>query len=299
MVGAYVGMIFSVLVWGSNFIAGDWLVAHLNPVLLAMTRLLFSSTFLIIAGFALHKFAKPTRKQLLLLLLSGFLGTLINQTCFFSAVRYIPPTQSALIMSLAPVATALFAFLFLREKLTLPIAIGSGIAIFGVVLLVLHGNHLAFNIGDLFALGAMITFSCNMVIVRLLSKGLDAITITIYATLMGTGLFVPTSIGTNGLPHYPHTGIFWTVCVLSAIFSQGICSLLMNRAVTKIGATQVAVVSNLQPFISMVVGYFALHIPITSIQVIGGIVIVVGVLFATIRVKKRTAKPQQPVPASV
>ncbi len=288
MFAAYFGLIFSVFIWGSNFIAGDWLVMNLNSVLLAMTRLIFSSLFLLTFGLIARKFTRINKKQFGFLIMSAIIGTLINQACFFTAMRYIPPTESALIMSLCPVATAALAFLFLRERITWLNGIGSFVAIFGVFLLVVHGSHLRLNIGDAFSFTAMFSLSTNMILVRKLSKDMDVLTITLYGTVLGTCLFIPTSIGVEGVPHYPHSFIFWIVCILSATLSQGFCSVLMNNAVSKIGATQVAVVANLQPFISMVVGFLALGIPVTSIQIIGGIVIIIGVLIATVKIKQKS-----------
>lgn len=292
MLAAYIGMCISVVVWGSNFVAGDWLVHQLNPVLVAATRLIFSSSFLVISGLIMHRFAKLSKRHFLILLASGVVGTLLNQTCFFSAVRYISPAQSALIMSLSPVVTSLFSFLILKEKIALKTAVGAMVAIFGVFLLVMRGTHIHLNVGDAFSAGAMLTFSLNMVLVRKLSKELNYFTITIFSTVMGTTLFVPTATATQGLPMYSHALIFWTVLILSAVLSQGLCQIWMNNAVAKLGATQVAVVTNLQPFIAMIVGYFALNIPVTKIQIVGGLIIIAGIVLATVKLQRKRPRKQ-------
>ncbi len=81
--------------------------------------------------------------------------------------------------------------------------------------------------------------------------------------------------------------VFWVVLILSAVLSQGLCAIFSNFAITKIGATQVAIIIDLQPFVTMLVGYIFMGIPVTSIQVIGGFVIIPGVALATVRFPKK------------
>lgn len=291
MLTAYLGVLFCVIVWGSNFVAGGWLVLHLSPILIAATRLIISSCFLVILGIIIHRFTKLKKRQLYLLLLSGVIGTLLNQIGFFKALQYTTPTESSLIMSLSPIATAILSFLILKEKITIRMAVGSIVAILGVFLLVSQGAHMQISLGDTYAVLAMVSFSANIVIIRKIAASLNWFTVTMYSTIIGTGLFVPTSIVSDGLPHYSHQTVFWVVLILSAVLSQGVCAIFSNFAITKIGATQVAIIIDLQPFVTMIVGYLALGIPVTVIQVIGGIVIIFGVVLATLRL------PQKYIPA--
>ncbi|UOF89998.1 DMT family transporter [Fodinisporobacter ferrooxydans] len=284
----YVGMLFCIVVWGSNFVASSWLVQQFSPLALAAIRLSLTSVFLVISALLMHKFSVLSKKHLVYLLLSGFFGTLINQVCFFKAVTYTSPTESALIMSLTPIATCAFAYFILKEQITPRMVIGSMIAIMGVYVLIARGTGLIHpSLGDAYAFGAMLSFSFNQVIIRKLTLYLDTFIVTVYCTILGTGMFIPLAMMTTPSPSIGHTFMDWLILILSGIMSQGVCGLIWNRNMAQVGASKASILTDLQPFVAMVTGYVFLGLPITFIQLLGGCLIILGVIFSTVRFRIR------------
>ncbi|WP_047152785.1 DMT family transporter [Aneurinibacillus tyrosinisolvens] len=284
MLSSYLVLLIPVIIWGSNFVVGSWLVGQFHPLILAAIRIIFTSCFLLGFAFFTHRFIRIKKRQWVYLLAIAFIGTLLNQTFFFQALGYTSATEAALIMSLAPIATSIMAYFFLREPLTVRMILGSLIAVFGVYMLVAVGKqHVAIGLGDLLAGGAMLTFSISLILIRKLTQTFESTSATVYSTILGACMFVPFVYVNDQHPIVAHSVWPWVLAALSGILSQGVGGLIWNRGITKVGASKASILLNLQPFVAMIVGYIALGSPITKSQVIGGTLIVLGVVFATVR----------------
>ncbi|WP_433754064.1 EamA family transporter [Paenibacillus amylolyticus] len=64
---------------------------------------------------------------------------------------------------------------------------------------------------------------------------------------------------------------------------QGLCAVIWNNQIQKVGAAKASIFLNLQPFVAMLVGFFVLGTPVTFVQVGGSILIVCGVVLSTIQ----------------
>ena len=69
----------------------------------------------------------------------------------------------------------------------------------------------------------------------------------------------------------------------SALLIQGLCAIIWNNQIRKVGAAKASVFLNLQPFVAMVLGYLILGNPVTFTQVGGSILIVGGVILSTLQ----------------
>jgi drug/metabolite transporter (DMT)-like permease len=286
MITNYLLLLIPVFIWGSNFVVGGWLVGYFHPLMLAAIRILFTSSFLLGFAFFTHRFVRIKKQQWIYLLSIGFIGTMLNQTFFFQALHYTNATESALIMSLAPICTSIMGYFFLREPLTVRMMLGSVIAVFGVYILVLFGKHqLSIGLGDMLAAGAMLTFSISLILIRKLTQTLESMSTTVYSTILGASMFVPFVYVNEQHPIIAHSFWPWILAALSGILSQGVGGLIWNRGITKIGASKASILLNLQPFVAMIVGYIALGLPITESQLTGGILIVFGVIVATFQLQ--------------
>jgi drug/metabolite transporter (DMT)-like permease len=286
MSSAYLLLLIPVCIWGSNFVAGSWLVNQFHPLALAAIRILFTSSFLLAFAFFTHRLVRIRKQQWLYLFFIGLVGTLLNQTFFFQALQYTSATEAALIMSLAPIATSILAFFFLREPLTLRMIIGSFIAVCGVYLLVSFNKpHVSVGWGDVMAGGAMLTFAISLILIRKLTQTLESIPATVYSTVLGACMFVPFVYVNDQHPVIAHSVWPWILAALSGILSQGVGGLLWNKGITLIGASKASILLNLQPFVAMIVGYVTMGVPVTRSQILGGTLIVLGVVFATWKIQ--------------
>ncbi|MBQ5486052.1 MAG: DMT family transporter, partial [Bacteroidales bacterium] len=73
--------------------------------------------------------------------LASFTGLFVPQTTFLYAITMATPLDTGILGTLGPIFTMFFAFLFLKEPITLKKAGGVVISFVGVLLLVLNSVH--------------------------------------------------------------------------------------------------------------------------------------------------------------
>ena len=99
-----------------------------------ITAVLFLFITILLFGFGFS----VSFQQAWYLILSGFVGFVFGDTFLFKSYEYNDARIGSLIMSTAPAMAALFAFIFLREILSLNGLIGMSITLGGIALVILE-----------------------------------------------------------------------------------------------------------------------------------------------------------------
>ncbi|MGN7471214.1 DMT family transporter [Brevibacillus sp. SAFN-007a] len=287
MIRSYALLLFCVTLWGSNFVFGSMLVKEFPPLFLADVRLIFTSLFLVMYAWLTKKFVKLTRRELGLLVLLGLVGTLANQTAYFNGLLTTDATTASLILSLAPIVTAILASLFLKEPFTLRMKLGSALALLGTFFVVGVGAGLSISKGVLLIVIAMVTFSASMIIIRKLTQTMQPFIATVYSTTAGTLFLTPAAMLTlDSAAQISREAWAWVLLIVTAILMQGVCGIVWNSQLKTVGTGKAAIFLNLQPFVAMLVGFLLLGSQVTAIQVGGSLLIVAGVVVASVRSKQ-------------
>ncbi|MCZ8520934.1 MULTISPECIES: DMT family transporter [Paenibacillus] len=293
MMRSYLLLLFCVTCWGSNFVFGSMLVHEFPPLLLSALRLTATSLFLLSYAWGTRRLRLLTRRDYLILVPLGFIGTLLNQAAFFTGLTTVSATTAALILSLAPITTALLAAVFLKEALTPRMALGSVIAILGIFLVVGQSGGFAVSRGIVYIGIAMLTFAASIVMMRKLTERIDPFIATVYSTVIGTTMVIPAAVIREPLQVSTHPWA-WMLLIVTAILMQGMCGLIWNTQLRRVGAGKAAVFLNLQPFAAMLAGFLLLGTPVTAMQMAGSLLIVGGVGFATLKKKDKAAEALAP-----
>ncbi|WP_373895690.1 DMT family transporter [Virgibacillus sp. CBA3643] len=288
MLKAYMLLTFCVLVWGSNFVFGKILVQDFSPTLLTSLRLFFIVLFLI--GISCYKkHLKRIKKAELLAIISlGVVGVFVNQWSFFMGLQTADPTTSALILATAPILTGFLAATFLKEKITIRMLLGSIVAIIGIYFVVTGGSlsSISVDIGLLWIVLTMITFAIMIILTRVLSQRIDPLTITLYSNIVGFVVSIPFVFLLDN-PLRVSVGVSdWAFLIGTAIIVHGVATLIWNSNIRYVDASKASILSNLEPFVAMIMGLILLYKPITSVEIIGSLFIVGGVILTTYQRKK-------------
>lgn len=272
-------LLFCVIAWGSNFVFGSILVQVFDPSVIAFLRLVFILIFLFFVTSRDLKHEKLSMKSMGWLALSGFIGITINQWSFYASLQYTEPVTAALILALSPVVTAVISSHHFKEKVPTRFWIGSIIAFIGVWLVITKGSFIQPHIGkgEILIFITMLSFSVFLVFVQQLSKSLHPSQITWYSNVFGMiGLlpFVPMD-QLQSVAAIPAK--YWLLLIITAVIMHGLCTYLWNNSIQKVGASKAALLLNFETFVAMVFSFFLLGTDILPLQLVGAIVIVVGV----------------------
>lgn len=112
---------------------------------------------------------------------------------FFAGLETADPTTSALILATTPILTGVLAGVFLKEKLTIRMLLGSIVAVIGIFFVVAKGNISSIHIdkGLWWIVVTMITFAMLIIVTRLLSNRVDPLAITLYSNIAGLVVSIP------------------------------------------------------------------------------------------------------------
>ncbi|WP_309118201.1 DMT family transporter [Paenibacillus sp.] len=283
------------LLWGCNYVASAFLLRDFSPIFLSYSRLVLTSLFLLSIAMLHRKMRRPTKGEWLVLLFAGLFGTLFNQFFYFIGLQSSTAGNASLIIALSPIATTLLARLFLGEAVTPKKLTGTGLALTGVVFIVLLGESGAFGVstGDLLLLLAMLALSVSLLFIRKLSLTMPSYDITILATVIGTLLMTPAAVweASQGHLHVSLHASMWIVLTLVAVFGQGLAGFWWNQGISVVGASASSMFMNIPPFVAIVVAYFVLGDAIRASQIVGGLLILTGVFIASREKKARVPKP--------
>ncbi|MGY0692722.1 DMT family transporter [Virgibacillus sp. FSP13] len=289
MLKAYLWLIFCVVVWGSNFVFGKILVQDFSPTLLTSLRLFF--IVLVLNGLAFSKkhIKRLNKNDLLAILFLGIIGVFINQWSFFVGLQTADPTTSALILATTPILTGFLAAIFLKEKITIRTLTGSIVAIIGIYFVVTKGDLTSLDIdkGLIWIVVTMITFAIMIIMTRVLSQRLDPLTITLYSNMVGFIISVPFIFLIDHPIRISVAIPDWALLIGTAVVVHGIATLIWNKNIRHVDASKASILSNLEPFVAMIVGLLLLSKPVTGIELIGSVFIVGGVILSSYQRKNR------------
>ncbi|PID22407.1 EamA family transporter [Sporosarcina sp. P3] len=288
MLKAYAWLTLCVMVWGSNFVFGKMLVQDFSPALLTSLRLLFIVLFLIGLSSYRLQVKRLNKYDVLAVIFLGVFGVFINQWSFFAGLETADPTTSALILATAPILTGVLAGVFLKEKLTIRMLLGSIVAIIGIYFVVAKGNVSSLHIdkGLWWIVVTMITFAMLIIVTRLLSNRVDPLAITLYSNVVGLVVSVP-FIFLLDTPIRMSVKISdWSFLIITAVVVHGIAMLIWNNNIRYVDASKASILSNLEPFVAMIMGLVLLYKPITGAEIVGSLFIVGGVVLSTYQRKR-------------
>jgi drug/metabolite transporter (DMT)-like permease len=177
MIGELAALATAVL-WSCSSIFFTFGGRYVGSAVLNRTRLVFGLCYLFFLHFIIYGKFLPINAGIntwIWLGLSGIVGLVLGDSALFQAFVLIGPHLSMLIMTLVPIISTIFAWIFLSETLTLVKLIGIICTIIGIVMVVLNKrdtttlNKKQFSIGILCGVGGAIGQAIGLILAK---KGL-------------------------------------------------------------------------------------------------------------------------------
>jgi drug/metabolite transporter (DMT)-like permease len=280
---AFFSLLLVSVLWGCNYPISAYLLQDFSPVFLSTVRICCTSLFLLIIAMIQKGIRRPTSSEWKLLVGAGIFGTLINQTFYFTGLNHTTPANASLIIALAPIATIFLERIIFKVKFTLKKVSGAGISLVGVFSIIgVASGSFGISWGDLNIVVAMLCLSVSLLFIRALSKSMNTYIITIYSTVLGSVLMIPAA-GVEGIvsgTEMSHSMFMWFLLISAGILAQGIAGFWWNKGVSEVGAGTASMFMNVQPFIAILASHFILGDPILVSQILGGILVLLGVFIA-------------------
>ena len=264
---------------------------HTDGLTLLMLRMLLSLPFYLLAAFwgsRKEGNVRMSRRQWFYVVLLGLLGYYLSSFFDFVGLQYISAGLERLILFLYPSFSVLINAVFFKQKMSraqlgaLALTyVGIGIAYFGE-LKVDTGN-------PNFYWGSFLIFLCAITYAFYLSGTGRMVNVigpskyTTYSMLSATGAillhyFIRQMVrGEELLPISAGSGL-WTYGLLLALVATVIPSFMLSAGMKIIGPNNAAIVTSVGPVSTILQAHFLLGDPIFAEQVIGTVLVILGVL---------------------
>lgn len=111
-------------------------------------RIPVAALFLLATSLILHGNILPNAcalSQILILALSGFIGLVLGDSCYFKALVILGPRLSSLMGASTPIFAVVIAWIFLDQRLAAVDLLGIALTIAGLCWVVLERNHNSFG----------------------------------------------------------------------------------------------------------------------------------------------------------
>jgi drug/metabolite transporter (DMT)-like permease len=200
---------------------------------------------------------------------------------FNLALTYTTASQGALVQSSIPAVTAVMAVLWLGEPLTGRRIIGIGLAVAGVLLVLVRvpagPAARAPLAGNLIMFGTVLAWAAYTMLAKRMAAA-DPVAVTAAVTALGTLMLVPAAVLEAARTAAPAlSGASWLRIVhLGALASAG-GFLLYNRALRHLEASQVGVFITLVPIVGVGSGVAFLGETVSPLALLGGALVLGGV----------------------
>ena len=283
--GATDGMLLMMaVIWGANFTVVKYATQSLAPLAFNGVRVLLAAVALVVLAVAGGR-ARPSRRDVLMLLGLGVLGNGLYQLFFVEGVARTRPGDASLVIAAAPAFIALLGRITGVERISRRGAVGVGLSIAGVALVVFGAPQAAAGamqstlLGNALVLGGALCWAVYTILLKPYTHRVDGIQLSAITMLGGAvllgGFALPDVLRTDWSAVTPLT---WGAIAYSGLAALVVAYLFWYRGVRTLGPTRTAMYANLQPVIALLVAWMAFGDRPGLVQVAGVAIISTGLL---------------------
>jgi drug/metabolite transporter (DMT)-like permease len=277
----YAKLALMALFWSGVFPA-------VNIVLRSMG--LFTSVFLrfwcaalillIVLRLREHRLPRPSPRETVLVLGLGVLGISVYNVLFTAGLALVEASRAALIVPTNPAFTALFAAIFLKERLGATRAAGIALCVMGALWVLGRGDpgtfaQLDFGLGELFLVLCIFMWSAYTLLGRVALSALPPLALTAYVMTAGSlMLALPAWLEQESLARVTWQG--WAALGYLIVFGTVLPFLWFYEGVKALGAARAAQFINLVPPLALVHAWLILDEPLSPALFVGAGLVVAG-----------------------
>ena len=272
-------------IWGGMYVVSKVVLDVIPPFSLVTLRLLLGILALYVV-VVLRKSAKPYQKQIFGIFGVGFVGYGVSLSLQFVGTKLSTASNGALLTSATPAFVLVFAAILLGEKITSRKLLALTIATLGVLAVVdPRAAQLSSSLfwGNVSLIMAGITWALYSVLVRKISRTADVLTMSLIAFTGGLPVSLPMGaweMSTQGIGGIT-LGIVGGVLFLG-IISTALAMYLWNSAFAILDAGIASLTFFAQPVVGTILGAWLLKETITPLFLVGGALIGLGLVIASV-----------------
>ena len=286
---ASIELLLLAAIWGASFMFMRVGAPEFGPIVFAALRTGIAAIFLITC-LVLFKETKALKGRWRDIFVVGALNTAIPFTLFSFATLTLTAGTASVLNATAPMFSAIVAYIWLKDKLSLSAMFGLVIGFIGVYLLVSDNLHFDIEFTDksvennalLPTLAAMLAALCYGISANYTKKNLSTIkplALAAGSQISATTMLLPLSL--FFIPEtLPSSNAMWSVLLIGVICT-GVAYILFFRLIAQLGPAKAISVTYLIPAFGILWGALFLGETISLMMLLGGGIILLGVALTT------------------
>ncbi len=232
------------------------------------------SALVLLALLAIRRERLPRGGTLIRLIGMGAIGYVGQAFAYLTALKYASPGLVALLLYLYPVFVAILSMIWLRESLSRLKILALGLALAGLALTAgPEGGRLT---GILLAIAAAVIYSVYIMVGTKVIQQVSAIQSST-VIFLSAGVASSLLMALNG-PHLPATGSAWLIMAGIVLIATVLPVVTFLAGLARIGATNAAMLSTLEPVVTVWLAALLLGEILKPVTLAGGGLILAAVL---------------------
>lgn len=289
--------LFTVIVWGTTFIATKLLLVDLTPIEILFIR--FIMGFVALTVFYPKRLGFTTKEQELLFMGAGLCGVTLYFLLENIALTYSFASNVGIIISIAPFFTAIVSHIFLdSEKFKVNFIIGFLFAITGIIVISLNGSAvLKLNpLGDILTILAALVWAFYSVLTKKISAlNYNTILTTRRVFFYGLIFMIPALFIMDFSPSlqlFTKPKVVFNLMYLG-LGASALCFVIWNSAIRILGPTKTSVYIYASPVVTVITSALVLHERITPIAIVGTILTLTGLIISELKTGEAKESKEQ------
>ena len=277
----YTKLVLMALFWSGVFPAINIVLSSMGLLTSVFLRFWWAAVILLVMlRLRSHRLPRPSPRETVLIIGLGLLGITIYNVLFTAGLALVEASRAALIVPTNPAFTALFAALFLRERLGRVRAVGIALCVLGALWVLTKGNifqlgKLEIGLGELLLILCIFMWSAYTLLGRVALSGLPALALTAYVMSAGAVMLaVPAWLEQDSLARA--TWQSWSALGYLIVFGTVLPFLWFYEGVKALGAARAAQFINLVPPLAVAESVLILGEPLTPALYVGTALVVAG-----------------------
>jgi drug/metabolite transporter (DMT)-like permease len=293
---AYLAIIVTTVLWSSSLIFAKLIFAEVGPIVFVALRYTLACPFLLVVTLQ-HKrkqTVEDVKNNWTILLVAGLSGPFISQILQYIGLELTTASDALLLLNLTPIFAVILAAPVLNEKLTIEKVVGLVLATIGAMFIVMNTvpESATFDfwriLGNLIVIVSTFFFAINGIAGKIAIKSVDAVSTTFYSTLFAVPFIWISATLLDDVTILLTMSIqAWLVVMWVAIVNTVIAFILYYESMKHIEASLVQIMLNLIAVWGVLMSILVLHETVTYLQIFGGAITVLGVVFAQMAQARR------------
>ncbi len=282
----YLLMIGIMFFWGMNVVALKLLVTYFSPLTMTALRIFLAALTVLLIVMRLKKLKKLNAHQWKWVMLASVLGVVSHHILLATGMVHTSAVKTSIIIGFSPLVTAVFAVIFRFSRFQFVQFTGFVLGAFGVVLAVINVGNMdrSLQLGDGLIFLAIVSQALSFLVIKKISTEVDSFLLTGYMLFFGSVVLLISSLalereGWSELVGAPVE--YYLLLLGSAVLATAVGQTAYNYAISRIGAAETAIFGNFNTIFALFGTAVFLQETIRSTQLIGCLLIIIGVLLGT------------------